>query len=121
MGRPRVKGQKLASPEQVVAHAVNPTRRTVAWYGGSPRDLDVITGTGPWYRIGEDLVEMRWGHVHDGTGTHRDASCLTTDMTMRPEQIVACDTPRWSIETTCQACRAYLPLESTTGDGPQTV
>ena len=31
MGRPRGKGQKLASPEQVVANTVNRTRLTVAW------------------------------------------------------------------------------------------
>lgn len=121
MGRPRVKGQKLASPEQVVANTVNPTRLTVAWYGGSTRDIEVITGTGHWYRIGEDLVEIRWVHVHDCTGTHRDEYFFTTDMTMRPEQIVAGYTHRWSMETTFQECREYLKLESTKGYGQQTV
>jgi DDE superfamily endonuclease len=120
-GRPRVKGQKLASPEQVVANTGNRTRLTVAWYGGGTRDIEVITGTGHWYRIGEDLVEVRWVHVHDGTGTHRDESFLTTDITMRPEQSVACYTQRWSIETTFQECREDLTLEATKGDGQQTV
>jgi hypothetical protein len=54
-------------------------------------------------------------HVHGGTGTHRDAYLLTTDITMRPQQIVECDTQRWSIETTFQECRESLKLESTKG------
>lgn len=58
MGRPRVKGQKLASPAQVVANTVNRTRLTVAGDGGSTRDIEVVTGTGHWYRIGEDLVAV---------------------------------------------------------------
>jgi hypothetical protein len=121
MGRPRVKGPKLASPHEVVAHTAKRTSLTVAWYGGSTRDIEVVTGTGHWYRIGEDLVEVRWVYVNDGTGTHRDEYLLTTDITMRPQQIVACYTPRWSIETTCQEGREYLKLESTTGDGQATV
>jgi hypothetical protein len=71
-GRPRVKGQPLASPQEVVATTAPRTRLTVAWPGGSTRDLQGITGTGHWYRIGEALVEVRWVHVHDGTGTPRD-------------------------------------------------
>jgi DDE superfamily endonuclease len=121
MGRPRVKGQKLASPQQVVATTVNRACLKVAWYGGSTRDIEVITGTGHWYRIGEDVVEVRWVHVHDCAGTHRDEYFFTTDITMRPEQIVECYTQRWSMETTFQECREYLKLESTKGYGQQTV
>jgi uncharacterized protein YerC len=115
MGRPRVKGQKLASPQAVVATTVNRTSLTVAWYGGSTRDIEVVTGTGHWYRIGEALVEVRWLYVHDCTGTHRDEYFFTTDITMSPQQIVECYTQRWSVETTFQECREYLKLESTKG------
>jgi hypothetical protein len=100
MGRPRVKGQKLASPHEVVGNTAERTRLTVAWYGGSIRDIEVVTGTGYWYRSGEDLVEVRWVYVHDGTATHRDEYFFTTDSTMTPHQMVACYMPRWSIETT---------------------
>ena len=53
MGRPRVKGQKLPSPQEVVAHRTRRTRLAVAWYGGTTRDIEIVTGTGHWYRIGE--------------------------------------------------------------------
>jgi hypothetical protein len=40
---------------------------------------------------------------------------------MRPQQIVACETQRWSMETTFQGCRECLQLESTKGDSQATV
>jgi hypothetical protein len=118
MGRRRVKGPKLASPQEVVANTATRTSLTVAWYGGTTRDIESITGTGHWYRIGEGLVEVRWVYIHDCTGTHRDEYFLTTDLTMKPQHIVECDTQRWSIETTFQECREYLKLESTKGYCP---
>jgi hypothetical protein len=99
----------------MVANTAQRTHLTVAWYGGKTRDIEVVTGTGHWYRIGEALVEVRWVYVHDCTGTHRDEYFFTTDMTMKPPQIITYYTQRWSIETTFQECREYLKLESTKG------
>jgi hypothetical protein len=121
IGRPRVKGQKLASPQEVVAHTATCTSLMVAWYGGTTRAIEVVTDTGLWYRIGEDLVAVRWVYVHDATGTHRDEYLFTTDLQMPPHQIVVCYTQRWSIETTFQECREYLKLESTKCYGKETV
>lgn len=120
-GRPRVKGKKLPSPHAVVAKTAQRTRLTVAWYGGANRAIEVVTGTGHWYRMGEALVAVRWVYVHDCTGTHRDEYFFTTDLTMSATQVVECYTQRWSIETTFQECRAYLHLESTKGYCQHTV
>jgi hypothetical protein len=121
IGRPRVKGQKLPSPQEEVAHSPRRTRLAVAWYGGTSRDIEMVTGTGHWYRIGEDLVAVRWVYVHDDTGTPRDEYLFTTDLSLRPQQIVECYTQRWSIETTFQECREHLKLESTKCYSQQTV
>jgi hypothetical protein len=121
IGRPRVKGQKLASPQEVVANTSQRPCLRVTWYGGSTRDIEIVTGTGHWYRIGEALVEVRWVYVHDCTGTHRDEYFLTTDITMTPQQIVEHYTQRWSIETTFQECREYLKLESSKSYSQQAV
>jgi hypothetical protein len=121
IGRPRVKGQKLPSPREEVAHSTRRTRLAVAWYGGTSRDVEMVTGIGHWYRIGEDLVAVRWVYVHDDTGTHRDEYLFTTDLSMGPKQIVECYTQRWSIETTFQECREHLKLESTKCYSQQTV
>ena len=121
IGRPRVKGQKLPSPQAVVANTAQRTRLTVAGSGGHTRGIEVVTGTGHWYRIGEARVEVRWVDIQDGTGPHRDEYFLTTEMTMKAQQIVEDDTQRRSIETTFQECREYLMLESPKGYGQQPV
>jgi hypothetical protein len=90
IGRPRVKGQKLAAPQEVVAPLTPGTRLTGAWYGGPTRALEFVTGTGHWSRLGEDVGAIRWGYVHEAPGTHRDESLFTTDLQMPPQQMVAC-------------------------------
>jgi hypothetical protein len=87
-GRPRVKGEKLPTPQEVVATAQR-TRLNVAWYGGGRRDVAVVSGTGHWYKAGEGLVPravgvrarpdryasgrvlLQHGPDHDGSGNHR--------------------------------------------------
>jgi hypothetical protein len=119
-GRPRVKGRKLPTPQEVVA-TVGRTRLNVAWYGSGRRDVEVVTGTGHWYKAGEGLVAVRWVYVHDLTGTHRDEYFYSTDVTMTAQAIVEGYTGRWNIETTLEDSRAYLGLESTRGWCARTV
>src|SRR3990172_82795 len=85
-GRPRKKGRKLPTPEVVVEKSPR-TRLTVAWYGGGTRRIEVVSGTGHWYKAGDGLVPIRWGFVHDLTGTHRDDYFFTTDVGMTPKPI----------------------------------
>jgi hypothetical protein len=119
-GRPRVKGGKLAIPQEVVATAER-TRLNVAWYGGGRRDVEVVTGTGHWYKAGEGLVAVRWVYVHDLTGTHRDEYFYSTDVALTAQEIMEEYTGRWNIETTFEDSRAYLGLESTRGRCERTV
>lgn len=120
-GRPRVKGAKLSAPQAVVAKSKRRQRLNVAWYGGGRRDVEVVTGTGQWYKAGEGLVAVLWVYVHDCTGTHRDDYFFTTDLQMTATQVIECFTGRWSIETTFQEMRAYAGLETTRGWTKQTV
>jgi hypothetical protein len=121
MGRPRVTGPTLAAPQAVVANTAPRTCLTVAWSGGPTRAREIVCGTEYWYRLGEDRVAGRWVDVHAGTGTQRDAYGLTTALTLKPPQLVECDTPRWSIATTFQEGREDLQLASTQGEGQHTV
>jgi hypothetical protein len=121
MGRPRVTGQQLASPQDVVATTAERPRLMGPGAGGTPRDRERVTGTGPWDRLGEARVEVRWVDVQDWPGPHRHASVVTTDRTIKPQPLVDCDTRRGAIEPTFQACREDLQLESTTGEGQPTV
>jgi hypothetical protein len=120
-GRPRLKGKKLPSPERVVARTQQRQRLNVAWYGGGRRNVEVVTGTGHWYKQGEGLVAVLWVFVHDCTGTHRDDYFFTTDVSLTATQMIEYFTGRWSIETTFQEMRSYLGLETTRGRKEETV
>jgi hypothetical protein len=120
-GRPRVKGKELAKPEQVVASAERTKLTKVAWYGGGVRDVEVVSGTGHWYKSGEGLVEVRWVFVHDLTGAHRDEYFMTTDVKMTAQEVIETYVGRWNEETTFQEMRSYLGLESTRGWKEKTV
>ena len=113
-GRPRVKGAKLPGPAAAVAGSVA-RRTTVDWYGGGRREVDLVEGTGCWYRQGEGVVELRWVHVRDVSGTHRDTFVYTIDLSLSAEAIVGHYASRWNIETTFQEMRSELGLETTRG------
>jgi hypothetical protein len=119
-GRPRVKGKELAKPAQVVADSSR-TKLNVAWYGGGRRDVEVVTGTGHWYKAGQGLVEVRWVFVHDLTGTHRDEYFMTTNVAMTAQEVIETYVGRWNEETTFQEMRSYLGLETTRGWKEKTV
>jgi hypothetical protein len=111
-GRPRLKGPKLPTPQNVVACARR-TKATVQWYGGGDRRVEWISHTGQWYRIGQGLVPIRWVFTHDLQGTHRDEFFYTTGPDLAPAQIITWFTARWPIETTFQEVRAHLGFETT--------
>jgi DDE superfamily endonuclease len=115
--RPRKKGEKRPTPGAVVATAGPADRAAcdVSWYGGGRRVIEVVTDTGNWHRNGEGLVPLRWVHVRDRTGTHRDDYLFSTDPAMAATGVVETYTGRWNIETTLQEMRAYLGLETTRG------
>lgn len=119
-GRPRVKGAKLSTPQEVVAGSAR-IRLNVAWYGGGRRDVETVSGTGHWYKAGQGLVPVRWVFVHDRTGTHRDEYFFTTDPTMGVAELIETYVARWNEETTFQEMRSYLGLESTRGWKEKTV
>jgi hypothetical protein len=119
-GRPRKKGAKLPTPEEAVTQAGR-TRLNVAWYGGGRRDVEVVSGTGRWYKGGEGLVEVRWVYVRDLGGTHRDEYFFTTDVAMSAQGVIEAYAARWNEETTFQEMRSYLGLETTRGWRERTV
>lgn len=121
IGRPRVKGKKQPSPEAIVQHAKCRKKLSVKWYGGENRKVEIVSGTGYWYRAGEGIVEVLWVHVHDLTGTHRDEYFYTTDLHLTAKQVIEYFTGRWSIEVTFQEARAHLGVETTRGWSRQTV
>jgi hypothetical protein len=106
-GRPRLKGEKLPAPRDVVA-ASGLKRSTVGWYGGKTRRVGFVSGTGHWYKGGDGLVPVRWVFVHDLEGTHEDGYFYCTDPSLSPSRIITLYTGRWSIEVTFHEARQHL-------------
>jgi hypothetical protein len=111
VGRPGLKGRRLPTPEHLVTRRTL-TRATVAWYGGSDRQVALASDTGLWYKAGVGVVPIRWVFVRDRQGTHRDDYFYTTDTSLTAPQIVSWFTARWPIETTFQEIRAHLGFET---------
>ena len=114
-GRPRVKGDALPKPCEVVAAKKRGQKLCVSWYGGGRRNVEVIAGVGHWFKSGKGLVEVRWVFVRDLDGTHRDEYFFTTDVSMSATAVIEMYGGRWNIETTFQELRAHLGLETTRG------
>ncbi len=110
-GRPRVKGRKQKSPQDIV-----PTRRlrkaTVDWYGATERKVKLTGDDAYWYKAGQGLLPIRWVFVRDDPGTRRDEFYYTTDQTLKLTGLVSFFTQRWPIETTFQEVREHLGFET---------
>ena len=112
-GQPPKYGVKLPQPKQTVVCAKERlARANVNWYGGARRDVKLLSGVGGWHRTARPMPAVRWVYVKDVTGTHRAEYLMSTDVTMRPEQIVGLYTLRWPLETTFQEARLHLGLET---------
>lgn len=112
-GRPRIRGKRLPSPGNVVENSLIKTVTEVSWYGGKTRKVEIVEGQGNWYRQGKGTVEVKWVHVKDLTGTHRDEILFTTDLNLSAGEIVSLYTSRWSIEITFEECKGLLRVEKT--------
>lgn len=91
-------------------------RVRVAWYGGTERILEIVTGTALWYRPGHDPLPVRWVLVRtqesEKGGSVEAGALICTDPEASPEQILSWFTQRWNIEITFAEVRAHLGFET---------
>lgn len=119
-GRPRVKGERRPSPQEVVEGQAG-WQTTVDWYGAGKRKVRLRHGQGHWHKSGFGLVPLRWVYVEDLDGTHRPDYFFSTDCQMPLQQIVGRYTLRWNIEVTFQEARSWLGWGSTRHRCPKAV
>jgi hypothetical protein len=112
-GRPRKKGQRLPTPQQVVQDPFTPwTRMTLPWYGQSQRQLDITTFTAVWFHYGLPAVPIRCLLIRDVAAQFEPQALLSTYLTLTPEQILAFFLRRWQMEPTFQQVRTHLGVET---------
>jgi hypothetical protein len=112
-GRPRVKGKRTPTLEQVLSDAKTTWQRIrVRWYDGRWRVLEVTSGTAVWYRVGHPVLPLRWVLVRDPKGQHDPRAYFSTHPSDRARDIVMAFIKRWTIETTFEESRAHLGFET---------
>jgi hypothetical protein len=87
---------------------------TIAWYGGTQREVDLATGTALWYTPGYDPLPLRWVLVRDRASKRSFATqaFFATDQAVAARQIVEWFVLRWNEEVTFEAVREHLGVET---------
>ncbi len=112
-GRPRKKGQRLPTPQQVIDPPGTVwTRMTLSWYNHQTRALDIATGTAVWYHTGLPVVPIRYVLIRDVAGKFDPQALLCTDLALTPDYILACFMRRWQMEPTFRHVREQLGVET---------
>src|SRR5207237_10910797 len=89
-----------------LAAAGDRRRLTVGRYGRGTRRVEVVGGTGGWYKSVRGLVPLRWVFVRGRTGTHRDEHFDPTDPSLAPAALTGNSPGRWNSEATFREARS---------------
>ena len=113
-GRPRLKGSRRPSPQQVLD---DPKTKWVRleiehWYGGERRQVEVYSETALWYHSGHIPVPIRWVLIRDPWGEFDPQALLSTKLDHTPFQMLSWFVRRWRMEVTFEEARAHLGMET---------
>jgi hypothetical protein len=113
-GRPRLKGKRLPTLAQVLAHTATcwQTVTVRAWYGEGERVVELVSATAVWYHSGMPPLPIRWVLVRDPQAQFEPQALLCTDLTVDPIQILEWFVLRWRLEVTWQEARTHLGMET---------
>jgi hypothetical protein len=114
IGRPRVKGRRLPTLEVVRDDPKTDWRPITVprWYSQGERTVEIVSNTAVWYHTGMPVVPIRWVLIRDPHGKFPTQALLSTDLEATPEQILSWFVQRWQLETTFQAVRTHLGVET---------
>jgi hypothetical protein len=113
-GRPRKKGRRLPTLQQVATATATPWQRiTVSgWYGARERTVEIVSGTCVWYHTGMPAVPIRWVLIRDPEGKFDTQALLCTKLEVTPLQVLEWFVLRWQVEVTFEEARAHLGMET---------
>jgi hypothetical protein len=113
-GRPRKKGARLPTLEQVLVNKRTHWTRVILrnWYGETRRRIEIVSGTAVWYHKGQPALPIRWVLIRDPKGIFKSQALLCTDLTVKPKQMVAWFVRRWQLEVTFHEVRTHLGVET---------
>ena len=109
-GRPRVKGPRLPSPQQVASAP------TTAWQSidldiyGRPATVQVAVFDALWHKSGKGCF-LRFVVIRGWPGHNKDDVLLCTDTTKSAKWVIETYCLRWTEEETFKWCKGRLGLE----------
>jgi len=114
MGRPRLKGERLANLSAVAGNPKTAWMPTTVnnWYGGTQRVVEIVSDTAVWYSTGLPVVPLRWVLIRDPHEEFETQALLCTDLDADPERIISWFVRRWQMEATFQEVRQRLGFET---------
>jgi hypothetical protein len=113
-GRTRKKGQRLPTLEQVAQNAKTKWQRVAIpdWYGEGRRIVEIVSNTAVWYHSGQPPLPIRWVLIRDPKGKFKTQALLSTDLKVKPVQIIKWFVLRWRLEVTFHEVREHLGVET---------
>jgi hypothetical protein len=113
-GRPRKKGARLPTLEQVLADPKTNWKKVTVpdWYGEGPKTVELVSDTAVWFHNGLPPVPIRWVLIRDPKGCFKPQALLCTDLSIQPEQIMTWFVMRWRVEVTFHEVRTHLGVET---------
>jgi hypothetical protein len=114
IGRPRKKGKRLPTLEQVAVNPKTIWRRISInnWYGCGEREVEIASGTCVWFHVGKEAVPIRWVLIRDPWGKFETQALLCTNLEAEPKQILSWFIKRWQLEVTFEESRRHLGIET---------
>jgi len=110
MGRPRVRGGRLASPEQRARSKRAPWKRLRVQVYGETATVRILVIDALWYvAAGSDVVRLVV--VRDFPGHDHDDVFVSTDPRMAPRDVIETYCRRWSLEVTFHETKGKLGFE----------
>lgn len=112
LGRPPVKGKRIAL-KALVDDLTQPWQSiTVNWYGGEQKTLECLSFTCLWYHAGKLPLPLRIVLVKTPDGKNKAQAFFSTDLKNTPAQIISWFVLRWNIEVTFAETRMHLGVET---------
>jgi hypothetical protein len=111
-GRPRKKGARLPTLNEVIkSSATRWGKAVVDWYGAA-KEIELTSGQCVWFHVGKEAVPIRWVIVRGLAEEFETQAILCTNQEAEPKQIVEWFIKRWQVEVTFAESRRHLGIET---------
>ena len=115
-GKRGPKPKKGARQPSLAARLADPETRwqtlKIPWYGGSEKEIEIVTGVSLWYRRGLNPVPICWVLLRCPEGSFKPQAFFCSDTSVSAKQIIIWFIARWNIDVTFEEVRAHLGFET---------